>query len=415
MKRKLLSLAIALTLLFSASGCALFEKEYTYSEPYAETLERDTGDATEISNYSMLKAAILNMINERQFSGELRFTNYHGTVSDDLAAVCVEIKSSNPLGAYAVDTLTYDSSRIISYYIAEIHITYQKTKEEIQSIRNVNSEADLEACLKNALLSSQAKLAVRTYAPSIDEGVVSALLDRICYQDPVSIPVPVTAAIDVYPKEGSSRIFELQLSYQESPSRRADMGTTVQTRIQELLSEPLPAEAPQQALEIANRLTESLTEPTGSYPGTAYGALAEHGADSLGIALAYGALCRAAGLDCMVVRGSIGAMGTEEHYWNILRLDEDYYHVDLSRFGLGMQNAFLLDDDTIWGTYLWDTTAYPACSGALRYSDLVSPAAGAEPADQPDAPPEETPTPETPEPGEEQTEKGSSPPKENNP
>ena len=106
MKKRIAAFSLVLVLLLCATGCGMFETEYTYSEPYVDTLDRDTGDATEVRNYSMLKAAILDMINSHQESAEFRFSNYNGTVSDDLAAVCLEIKSTNPLGAYAVDTLS---------------------------------------------------------------------------------------------------------------------------------------------------------------------------------------------------------------------------------------------------------------------------------------------------------------------
>ena len=371
MKNRISAALLALALLFGCTGCALFETEYTYAEPYTETLERDTGNATEIRNYSMLKAAILDMINDRKTAGELRFSNYNGVVSDDLAAVCLEIKSSNPMGAYAVDTLTYDSSRIVSYYVAEIRITYKKSLEEIRSIRGVASETELEGILREALSSSQERVAVRTYLPSVDEGAIAALLEKICFSDPVNIVIPVVPEISAYPGEGSNRIFEIVPDYREIPMQRAMMSAALRSGVGELLSGELPAAPEGKALEIARRLDAGLTGQPGRYGGTAYGAICEHGADSLGIALAYAALCREAEIECIVVRGSIGAMGTEEHYWNILRIGDDYYHADISQFPFGEQYAFLMDDDAIWGTYIWDTEAYPACRGPLRYADAA--------------------------------------------
>ena len=381
MKKRIIAVSLALVLLFCAAGCGMFETEYTYSEPYVDTLDRDTGDATEVRNYSMLKAAILDMINSHQESAELRFSNYNGTVSDDLAAVCLEIKSANPLGAYAVDTLTYDTSRIVSYYIAEVKATYQKSAELISSIRSINNATELQNFLHNEVLAeSQEQAVIRAYWSQIDESSLEKLLERLCLDDPVGIPLPVTAAVTGYPNEGSNRIFEISLSYLQSGSQREIMSQRIESRIEELSAGALPEDEAARALALAELLSGSLTEPAGEYCSTAYGALVEHGADSRGIALAYGALCRAADIDCMVVKGSIGTMGTEEHYWNILRVGDDYYHADVSQFVFDPAYAFLISDDALWGTYIWATEDYPACSGPLTYADIApQPEEGEEP------------------------------------
>jgi len=373
MNHRLFSAALALSMLFTCTGCALFEKEYIYSEPYAETMIRDTGDMTEIRNYSMLKAAILDMINHRELDGELRFSNYNGTVTDDLAAVCLEIRTDNSMGAYAVDTLTYDSSRIVSYYIAEIHITYKKTLEEIRSVRSVINGTELRDYLSTDVLpASLVKTAVRSYDTEMDETKIAAIIEQICFSDPVSFVIPVEATIESFPRGGKLRIFELVLDYQENPMQRTRMRETIQAGMDELLAEQLPERPENKALIIAQRLIARQDGEAGSYGSTAYGAIAERNADSRGIALAYCALCKAAGLECMVVRGSIGTMGTEEHYWNIIRIDDDYYHVDVSQLAVSPSRAFLMDDDGVWGTYIWDTEAYPACRGTLRYADVAA-------------------------------------------
>lgn len=372
MKQKYIALILALVLLLGCSGCGLFEKEYTYSEPYVGSLPQNSGDATEVRNYSMLKAAILAMINGHQANGELRFSNYNGSVSDDLAAVCLEVKTGNPLGAYAVESISYDTSRVISYYIAEVNISYKKTANEIRSIRSVNSEAELKSYLHDAVLTAMLPTAaVRPYVPEMDSATVKKLIEEICFENPVGIPLPVTAEVAAYPQEGSSNIFEISLNYPLSPEDSAAMTEQLQARIRELTADALPEETAACALALAEALNAALTAESADHADTAYGALVEHYADSRGIALAYRALCAAADVPCIVVKGSVGAMGTQEHYWNIIGLGDDYYHADVSQFAFDPHYAFLISDDDLWGTYIWDTEAYPACSGALRYEDLL--------------------------------------------
>ena len=37
---------------------------------------------------------------------------------------------------------------------------------------------------------------------------------------------------------------------------------------------------------------------------------------------------------------------------------------------LGMDQGFLLPDETMWTLYRWDISSYPPCNGELRYEDL---------------------------------------------
>ena len=403
MKNRITAFLLALVLLLGCTGCALLETEYTYSEPYVDTLDRDPGDAIEVRNYNMLKAAILDMINSRQESAELRFSSYNGSVSDDLAAVSLEIKTANPLGAYAVDTLEYDTSRIVSYYIAEIQITYKVSAEQIRSIRSVNNETELDNYLHGEVLAlSQPTAAVRVYLQQLDAEYIMRRIERICFDDPVGIPLPVRCEIRSFPNEGSNRIYELSLQYESTAQQREKMSQTLERTVNAIAAQ-LTAETPaQRALELAGILSGGLTGESGRYADSAYGALTEHSADSRGIALAYRALCAACDIPCTVVQGSIGAMGTEEHFWNLISLDGDYYHVDVSAFAADPAAVFLVSDDSLWGSYIWNTDDYPACSGALRYADVAPQPESEEPTeevtdgeDQPEPgeesePPEET-------------------------
>ena len=183
----------------------------------------------------------------------------------------------------------------------------------------------------------------------------------------------------------------------------ATMSRQISERVAEMTQEA--SEEAENSPALALRLAESLSFSTAEGGGsdTAYAALVEHSAGAKGFALAYKALCDAAGIDCIVVRGSIGGMGAGEHYWNMISLEDSWYHADLSRFGEDPAHSFLMDDEGFWGEYIWDTEVYPACTGSLRYRDLVpeterpggAPGPGTA---QPEEPPEVTPPPEETEP-----------------
>ena len=397
--KKMLVLLMCVVLL---SGCGnLFARDYSYSAPFTGTGSGGgaAGNATEIGNYNMLRSALLDLINAHAETAAFRFSRYSGTVADDLAAACLEIRTSHPLGVWAVESIGYDTSRIVSYYVADLRISYQRSAEEIASIVVVTGTEDLRSRLRTLLTDYADGGVFRVYSSPAGEADIRAMLRDAAFSDPVAVAAEPSAEIRSYPAEGANRIFELTLDYGFPAAALRRMTGTLETQGQEtadalresVLSE-LPPEAdpaPRLALAAAALLSPAAqspaedgstldafpsttqTDPEDPVRSTAYGALVRSEADSKGAALGYKVLCDAMGLDCLVVAGSMGGMGAEEHYWNILELDGEHYHVDVSRFSQDPARAFLLDDESLWGEYIWDTDRYPACAGPLRYEDLL--------------------------------------------
>ena len=150
--KQILCAVLAALLLFTMVGCGtLFEKEYYYEEPMTGELGAQSGDAKEIRNFSMLKTALTDMISRHEEHGEFRLNRYNGSPSEDLAAACFEIKSEHPLGAYAVETISYDTSYVVSYYVASIYISYKRTAEEVQQIVYALSQIEFDDAILRAV------------------------------------------------------------------------------------------------------------------------------------------------------------------------------------------------------------------------------------------------------------------------
>ena len=86
-----------------------------------------------------------------------------------------------------------------------------------------------------------------------------------------------------------------------------------------------------------------------------YAALVQHKAGPEGIALGFVALCHDLGLECMLVEGQ---KDWQDHFWNIVRVDGVYYHVDLFA---GLEDGFLKSDEMFWDSYRWNVNDYPKC------------------------------------------------------
>lgn len=388
MKNRICILLLAGLMLLTASGCAsVFETEYDYEEPVTGGFGALSGDVTELSNYSMLKTAITDMISRHEESREFRLTNYNGSPSEDLAAVCYEIKSANPLGAYAVESLSYDTNYVVSYYMANIYISYQRTAEEIDSICFARTQPEFDELLHGAVDQHLESIVIRIYSQAVDEAYIRHLVRRHYFDDAVTTVLEPKVSVSSWPGEGANRIYCIDLDYGWDGNRLQAMSAELSEVLDAAASALTETELPQLALEAAVWLSGNCTEDGGTeYPDTAYGAAVEHAENSQGVALAYRALCARLEIPCTVVEGSVGAMGAEPHFWNIIELDGDSYHVDVFAMAEDPAKAFLLNDDALWGTYIWDTEDYPACSGALNYAAV---AGITEPTDAEEARPEQ--------------------------
>ena len=82
--------------------------------------------------------------------------------------------------------------------------------------------------------------------------------------------------------------------------------------------------------------------------------------------MSYKLLCSILGIRCTVVEGTFS--GTK-HFWNIIELNGEYYHVDPSICDFaGLTVAFLKNDSEFIALgYQWDITKYKPCTGTLKY------------------------------------------------
>lgn len=372
--KRLICALLAGAALLCLGGCrSAFERDYYYETPYSGDIGPRSDKATEIRNYSMLKTALTNMITNHTEKGEFRFSNYNGNLSEDLAAACFEIKSEHPLGAYAVETLSYDTSYVVSYYMANIYISYKRTAEELSGIVYTSTAADFDAGVRRAVEEFAPELVIRCFAPDIDELHIRKTVQRFAFDNPVTVPSEPAVEVTSYPADGSNSIYDIVFRYGLDRERSAVMAEAVTERLDAYAAAQEETEQPQQALAGARYLSELTAGGSGegSFADTAYGALVLESADSRGLALAYRALCDAVGVDCTVVEGAFGSFGTQPHFWNIIALDGDYYHVDVSAMKDDPARAFLLSDDALWGRYIWETADYPVCDGPLSYAEAA--------------------------------------------
>lgn len=111
----------------------------------------------------------------------------------------------------------------------------------------------------------------------------------------------------------------------------------------------------------------------------AYGVLVNKVGVCEGYALAMYKLLNMAGVECKVVTGTVPDPDTEKrenHAWNMVKLDDGYYHVDATfddpvinggAISTLSHKYFNLTDKQIEADHQWDRNKYPLCNGT-KYS-----------------------------------------------
>ena len=384
MKKRLISALMLLSLIVSFSGCTgIFTKEYLSVAEYKDDEQSAShNDVMHISTYTELKDSVISLINDHKTEGRLRFTNYDGAIQGDLSQALIEVKEQSALASFAVNYMSYDLSRIVTYYEAVVYITYKRTQSEIDDLKYVSGSTALQETLSPVLDNMDTYIALRITSATITSDEIVSDVNALYMKNPVSCVVPPTITVTMHPETGLQRIIEIELEYGWKLSELQKMKSTLNEKIQKLASDAMSADKTTYALGLFQLLAQTCSyDPTGSLRSskaelnsglgsTAYGALVEGYADSKGMAAAYSALCYKAGIDCTLVEGTKDG---EPHFWNIIKLGSVYYHVDSSAYySSGAAHSFMQSDEQMKASYVWDTASYPACGNVKPDPNIIT-------------------------------------------
>jgi len=400
--KKVKALLCCFLAFLTLSGCAsMLEGEYTSVRQPDTALsdEENPFPVIHAETYEEILDALMTMIRTGEEFGVIRITTYEGDVVTAVNDACMEITNNTPLGSYAVYYLTGTVNRIISYYDAEINITYKRTLLELANITSVTSLRTLDSELRYYMGVNSSRETISVNFPEVTPEYISRRIGELYYDDPSLCSVLPSVSVEEYPPGGDERILELTFRYPYTVARVTDMQEKILNAADELAASVEDLQKGEAVLRLCETLAATVEydlerEQTGGtdfhLSDTAFGALIDGKASGLGFAMATKLLCDKLGVECVVVQGRRDSM---DHGWNIICLDGDYYHVDASVFTqVGAENAYLIGDTWMSDRCWWDQTLYPACNGPLAYGDFAPAAAMATPAPTP-APSEAVSTP----------------------
>ena len=358
--RVLAALLTALSLLLS--GCsAMLNRPYEVVTEHEYHAGGGAEGIPDVSTYQSLVNSIFSFVQDGAEQGQIRLSSYTsktGDVAGDLNAACNEVANEDPLGAYAVDFIRSDYTRVVKDYQVTITISYRRTPEQIQSLVNVTGSSAIREELCQVLREFRGEAALRVGYFSEDQDYIAALIRQAYYDTPEAALGMPEFTITLYPDEAASgpRIVEILLTYPQDIQ-------TLRTRSQDLVNladSLLAGSYGLSSADAAQRVFSLVTQQAvyrAEAGGTAYDALYGGSANSEGMALAYLLLAQRADLDVHLVQGSLN--GTQ-HMWNMVRVGTSRWrHVDAAQ----SDGSILLYTDeqmTALG-YEWDQEEYPVC------------------------------------------------------
>ncbi len=379
--KRLTAAALAFCLLFT--GCGWLEGSYSSVTPHRQHSGGNDSQVVVVENYLQIRNALENMVSNGTESSVISVADFQQDQLRDSMDMAVRyVKTSFPIGAWAVEELTYEVGAIGEDSAVAVEILYRHERSEIQKIQQVPDMEQARQLITDALSSYETGLVllVEDYR-SMD---IQQLVEDFAKSNPGDLMEVPEVTAQLYPDTGRTRVLELKFSFQSS----RDSLRTMQEVVRRIFdSAALYVSRDVQDSQKLSQLYSFLMERSEYQIKTsitpAYSLLNHGVGDSSAFAVVYAEMCQRAGLECHVV---VGTRNGEPWCWNIVRDDGYYYHVDLLA-SLALGKLTPMTDENM-SDYVWDYSAYPACTG--------------KPPEEPTAPPQ-TPPPETTAPPQETT------------
>lgn len=355
MKLRLTILCLLCTLLLG--GCGWPDGSYHSVTPHREQSGSIRTENLAVSNYEELVDAMEAVVSKGTESCIINAVNYDQAILiADLANATRHIQRVYPIGAYAVEAVNYEVGSNTGKTAIALNVTYRHSRTEIRKIQKTRSMEEVHKHIGDALEAFETVLVLQM--EEYEQMDVTQYVQDYAMEHPQDVMEVPQVASEVH-GTGQSRVLELTFSYQTS----RDALRLMQSQVKPVFDSAVlyvsgeGAES-QKFSQLYAFLMERFDYKVETSITPAYSLLRHGVGDSRAFATVYAAMCRAAGLECMVVTGTRSG---EPWTWNIIRQDDVFFHVDLLRCNEQGKFRKLVDQDMTG--YVWDYSAYPECIG----------------------------------------------------
>lgn len=352
MKRSAIMCVLAICLCLG--GCASWMDGHYHSvTPHQEQNLRPEQESVLVSTYVELRQALEEMVETGTTSGVVSFTGIEKQMVGYYMNLAIHYAcNNNPIGAYAVDEITYEIGTNAGRTAAAVQISYNHNRSEILRIKQTKTMEEALDVITDALDNCYAGVTVKTSGfESVD---FAQLIRDYADENPDKVMETPQVTANVYPDSGIERVIELVFTYQTSRDTLRAMQKIVDPIFR---SAKLYVTEDAQTWEKCSQLYTFLMERhqyTVETSLTPSYSLLRHGVgDSRAFASVYAAMCRQIGLDCRLVSGTKAG---EARCWNVILHEGVYYHIDLLQ--CSASGGFRLSQESDMAGYVWDYSAF---------------------------------------------------------
>ena len=348
-----------LAICFLLAGCSLLDGTYHSVSPHHPNSEYENSFVEAVGDDLQLRNALSGMVSQGAKNKIITVANFQEQqLLESMSKAVDYIKTAHPIGAYAVDDITYEVGSVGGTTGVSVQISYRHGKGDILKIRHAENMDEARLLIEQALVDVDPGLVLLVHDYQKED--IVQLVDDYAAAHPSAVMEVPAIEEQIYPDSGAERVWELNFVYQTPRDSLRDMQETV-ARVFDSA-----------ALYVTQNATESrkysqlygfLMERFQSYQiksslTPAYSLLSYGVGDSFTIASVYAEMCKRAGLECLVVTGTLAG---QPHHWNIVRQSGHYYHVDL--LNCQSYGYYRIKIDIQMTDYVWDYSAYPRCLG----------------------------------------------------
>ncbi len=264
-------------------------------------------------------------------------------------------------------------------YSSVININYDNTDIPLEDIYFTESTDDMISLITRALLYSREQLCITTLNLAPDMSTVNEYISNVSETCPLAFMGYRGNSISALnTKLGGYSYYIIDFEYDFDSETLNSMKRELEQKACEVIASNVARNMPPYMKVfiihnyIINNCRYASDYETNNDPiyYTAYGALVEGKAVCDGYASAAKILFDLCGIENIKISGTSRGIG---HAWNLIKLDNDYYHIDItwddpvSYNGIDYlkYNYYNLTDSEISSDHIWDTQDYPEANGNI--------------------------------------------------
>lgn len=353
MKNGMIACILALCLVLTGCGSFL-DGSYVFVQKHEVQSQSSNDQTVSAQSYRQLYDALEGMAEAGVESGVIFVREYQqSVVLADAEQAMKAILHTNPIAAYAVESMSFDLGTSGGEPALAVTITYLHDKTEIRQIKKAENLEAATAMIASALNSCDVGIVMHVSHFTATDFV--QIVENHTMEYPEYIIEQPQVTVNIYPDSGAARVVELKFTYQNSRDTLKEMQQSVRSMFTSAkLYVSGASDKQEKYAQLYSFLMERYDYTIETSITPSYSLLLHGVGDARSFAVVYAAMCRRSGLDCHVVSGTRGG---EPWCWNIIEQEGVYYHVDLLRSS--DEGEFRIMMDTEMSGYVWDYSAYP--------------------------------------------------------